>query len=92
LVYYKHVGFLRVGKMKFRKSLLAAVAAGSIVSTPVMAQTLSPSASASGAANVKRVNAEAKGERRRGSGAVIGVALAGLSSGGNSSGGQPASP
>jgi beta-lactamase regulating signal transducer with metallopeptidase domain len=86
--------------MKFRKSLLAAVAAASIVSTPVMAQTLSPSASASGAANVKRVNAEAKGERRRGSGAVIGVvlvlgllgALAGLSSGGNSSGGNPASP
>lgn len=86
--------------MKFKTSLLTAVAAASIVSTPVMAQTLSPSANASGASNVKRVSAEAKGERRRGPGAALGAvfvlgllgAVAALSSGGNSSGGNPASP
>jgi len=83
--------------MKSFKICLAALAAASLIGSPVMAQTLSPSANAVGNANVKRVAVKADGERKRRSGVVYGAigvaaligAIVGLSSSSNDS---PASP
>ena len=63
--------------MRFGKISLAAVAAASLVSTPVMAQSLSPSAKAVGASQIKRISAKSKQENKDTSGVVVGV-LAGI--------------
>ena len=83
--------------MKSFKICLAALAAASLIGSPVLAQTLSPSTNAVGNENGKRVCTNAKGERKRCSGvvywviggaAIIGGAVA-LSSSSND---RPASP
>jgi polygalacturonase len=68
--------------MKLTKISLAAIAAASLVSGPVMAESLSPSASAVGNENVKRAGAKADGKRKRPSGALFGAIAAVASIGG----------
>jgi Na+/proline symporter len=60
--------------MRFGKISLAAIAAASLVSAPVMAESLSPAAKAVGASKVKRVGANTKEESKLGGG--IGVIVA----------------
>ena len=65
--------------MRFGKISLAAVAAASMVSAPVMAQSLSPAAKAVGASKVKRVGAASKEENKlggRGSGVIVAILAA----------------
>ena len=59
--------------MKSFKICLAALAAASLIGSPVLAQTLSPSTNAVGNENVKRVAVKAEGERKRRSGVVYGA-------------------
>ncbi len=61
--------------MRFGKFSLAAVAAASLVSAPVMAESLSPAAKAVGASKVKRVGAGAKEESKVGGGSGVIVAV-----------------
>ena len=62
--------------MRFGKFSLAAIAAASLVSAPVMAESLSPAAKAVGASKVKRVGASAKEESKLAGGGVIVAVLA----------------
>jgi hypothetical protein len=62
--------------MRFGKISLAAVAAASMVSAPVMAQSLSPAAKAVGASKVKRVGASASKESKQDGGMGSGVIVA----------------
>ena len=64
--------------MRFGKISLAAVAAASLVSAPVMAQSLSPASKAVGASKVKRIGAASKEERKmgRGSGVIVAILAA----------------
>lgn len=65
--------------MKFTKICLAAVAASSLISAPLMAETLSPSARATDAAGVKGAGTKSEGERKRRTGWVVGaIAAAGI--------------
>lgn len=65
--------------MRFGKISLAAVAAASLVSAPVMAQSLSPAAKAVGASKVQRIGATSKEENKLGGGSgVIVAAIAAL--------------
>ena len=52
--------------MRFGKSFLAVVAATSLLSAPVMAQSLSPTAKAAATSEVKRAGASVKGESKMG--------------------------
>ena len=52
--------------MRFGKGFLAAVAATSLLSAPVMAQSLSPTAKAAATSEVKRAGAFVKGENKMG--------------------------
>jgi Na+/proline symporter len=61
--------------MRFGKISLAAIAAASLVSAPVMAQSLSPSVKAVGASKVKRVGANAKEESKLGGGSGVIIAV-----------------
>ena len=61
--------------MRFGKISLAAIAAASLVSAPVMAESLSPAAKAVGASKVKRVGANAKAESKLGGGSGVIVAV-----------------
>jgi hypothetical protein len=61
--------------MRFGKISLAAVAAASLVSAPVMAQSLSPAAKAVGASKVKRIGATSKEESKQLGGSGVIVAL-----------------
>ena len=61
--------------MRFGKISLAAVAAASRVSAPVMAQSLSPASKAVGASKVKRVGAASKEESKFGSGSGVIIAI-----------------
>jgi hypothetical protein len=65
----------RSTKMRFGKLSLAAVAAASLVSAPVMAQSLSPAAKAVGASKVKRVGANTAEESKLGGGSGVIVAV-----------------
>jgi hypothetical protein len=65
----------RSTKMRFGKFSLAALAAASLVSAPVMAQSLSPAAKAVGASKVKRVGAGAQDESKLGGGSGVIVAI-----------------
>ena len=64
--------------MRFGKISLAAVAAASLVSAPVMAQSLSVASKAVGASKVKRVGATSKQENKlgRGSGVIVAILAA----------------
>ena len=62
--------------MKLTKICLAALAAASLVSGPVMAESLSPSANAVGNESVKRAGVKADGKRKRPSGVVYGAIAA----------------
>ena len=63
--------------MRFGKITLAAVAAASLVSAPVMAQSLSPSADVAGISKVKRVGGSASEESKlRGGGVIIAILAA----------------
>ena len=63
--------------MRFGKISLAAVAAASLVSAPVMAQSLSVASKAVGASKVKRVGAATKDESKQGgNGLIIGLVAA----------------
>ena len=65
--------------MRFGKISLAAVAAASLVSAPVMAQSLSVASKAVGASKVKRVGATSKQENKlggRGSGVIAAILAA----------------
>lgn len=64
--------------MRFGKFSLAAVAAASLVSAPVMAQSLSPAAKAVGASKVKRVGVAASEESKAegSTGIIIGIVAA----------------
>ena len=63
--------------MRFGKITLAAVAAASLVSAPVMAQSLSPSAHVAGISKVKRVGGSASEESKlRGGGVIIAILAA----------------
>lgn len=64
--------------MRFGKISLAALAAASLVSAPVMAESLSPAAKAVGTSSVKRVGAATKEESKLagGSGVIIAVLAA----------------
>jgi hypothetical protein len=68
--------------MKLSKISLAAIVAASLVSGPVMAESLSPSASAAGNESVKRAGAKADGKRKRPPGALFGAIAAVASIGG----------
>jgi len=61
--------------MRFGKLSLAAIAAASLVSAPVMAQSLSPAAKAVGASKVKRVGVATKEENKLGGGSGVIVAV-----------------
>ena len=61
--------------MRFGKISLAAVAAASLVSAPVMAQSLSVASKAVGASKVKRVGATSKQENKLGGGSGVIVAI-----------------
>ena len=61
--------------MRFGKISLAAIAAASLVSAPVMAQSLSPAAKAVGASKVKRAGAATKEESKLGGGSGVIVAI-----------------
>jgi hypothetical protein len=61
--------------MRFGKISLAAIAAASLVSAPVMAESLSPAAKAVGASKVKRVGANTKEESKLGGGSGVIVAV-----------------
>lgn len=61
--------------MRFGKFSLAAVAAASLVSAPVMAQSLSPAAKAVGASKVKRVGAGTNEENKQAGGTGVIVAI-----------------
>lgn len=63
--------------MRFGKISLAAMAAASLVSAPVMAQSLSPAAKAVGASKIKRVSASSQEENKAASGVIIAI-LAGI--------------
>lgn len=64
--------------MRFGKISLAAMAAASMVSAPVMAQSLSPAAKAAAASKVKRAGASTKGENKlEGTGVIVAI-LAGV--------------
>ena len=52
--------------MRFGKSFLGVVAAASLLSAPVMAQSLSPTAKAAATSKVKRAGAPVKGENKMG--------------------------
>lgn len=63
--------------MRFGKISLAAVAAASLMSSPVMAQALSPAAKAVAESKVKRIGADRKEESKvGGTGVVIGLLAA----------------
>ena len=64
--------------MRFGKISLAAVAAASLVSAPVMAQSLSPASKAVGASKVKRIGAASKEESKleNGSGVIVAILAA----------------
>ena len=57
--------------MRFGKLSLAAIAAASLVSAPVMAQSLSLAAKAVGASKAKRVGANTKEENKLGGGSGV---------------------
>jgi len=61
--------------MRLGKLSLAAVAAASLVSAPVMAESLSPAAKSVGASKVKRVGATTKEESKLGGGSGVIVAI-----------------
>ena len=61
--------------MRFGKISLAAIAAASLVSAPVMAQSLSPAAKAVGASKVKRAGAATTEESKIGGGSGVIVAI-----------------
>ena len=61
--------------MRFGKISLAAVAAASLVSAPVMAQSLSPSAHVAGISKVKRVGGSASEESKLGGGSGVIIAI-----------------
>lgn len=61
--------------MRFGKFSLAAVAAASLVSAPVMAQSLSPAAKAVGASKVKRIGAGTNEENKQDGGTGVIVAI-----------------
>ena len=61
--------------MRFGKISLAALAAASLVSAPVMAQSLSPAAKAVGTSKVKRVGANTQEESKLGGGSGVIVAV-----------------
>ena len=61
--------------MRFGKISLAAIAAASLVSAPVMAQSLSPAAKAVGVSKVKRAGAATKEESKLGGGSGVIVAI-----------------
>ena len=61
--------------MRFGKISLAAIAAASLVSAPVMAESRSPAAKADGASNVKRVGANTKEDSKLGGGSGVIVAV-----------------
>ncbi len=61
--------------MRFGKISLAAMAVASLVSAPVMAESLSPAAKAVGASTVKRVGAATKEESKMGGGTGVIVAV-----------------
>lgn len=61
--------------MRFGKISLAAVAAASLVSAPVVAQSLSPAAKAVATSKVKRAGAGAQEESRLGGGSGVIVAV-----------------
>jgi hypothetical protein len=61
--------------MRFGKISLAAIAAASLVSAPVMAQSLSPAAKAVGASKVKRAGAATSEESKLGGGSGVIVAV-----------------
>lgn len=62
--------------MRFGKISLAAVAAASLVSAPVMAQSLSPAAKAVGVSKIKRAGASSQEENKAASGVVIALLAA----------------
>lgn len=64
--------------MRFGKISLAAIAAASLVSSPVMSQALSPAAKAVSVSKVKRVGATRTEESNlgRGSGVIVAVLAA----------------
>ena len=61
--------------MRFGKISLAAIAAASLVSAPVMAQSLSPAAKSVGASKVKRASATSNEESKLGGGSGVIVAI-----------------
>jgi hypothetical protein len=61
--------------MRFGKLSLAAISAASLVSAPVMAESLSPAAKAVGASKVKRTGAATKEENKLGGGSGVIVAV-----------------
>ena len=61
--------------MRFGKISLAAIAAASMVSAPVMAQSMSPAAKAVATSKVKRAGASTKGENKLGGGSGVIIAI-----------------
>ncbi len=61
--------------MRFGKLSLAAIAAASLVSAPVMAQSLSPAAKAVATSKVKRAGASTKEENKLGGGSGVIIAV-----------------
>jgi len=62
--------------MRFGKISLAAVAAASLVSAPVMAQSLSPAAKSVGVSKIKRAGASSQEENKAASGVIIALLAA----------------